>query len=123
MKDGKLTLSAKDSFNSYERDKITYACSKEEWLAAMDPNGWNTVKVTCVGKYPVYTTWLNGTKVMVLDSNFYQGRYRKDTSKVMFNKENIHKLQGMEGYIGLQIHPGKRMNGKVHYKNIRIQKL
>ncbi|NQZ59473.1 MAG: hypothetical protein HRT88_18635, partial [Lentisphaeraceae bacterium] len=75
------------------------------------------------GKYPLITTWLNGTKVMVLDSAVYKGRYRKDITQITFNKENIDGILGSQGLIAFQVHPGRRMAGKVRYKNILIREI
>ena len=121
--DGKENFSAEDSYDSVKRDKITYACTSQEFIKALKPGQWNTLKIRCEGQYPLITTWLNGTKVMILDSNVYRGRYRKDPNQMTFDKDNVNKTLGIEGHIGLQCHPGKRMNGKVRYRAIKIRRL
>jgi hypothetical protein len=58
---------------------------------------WNTMKIKAVG--PVYTIWLNGTKV-----NEYTSKTAKEA-----------------GPIGFQLHPGRIM--EIHFRNISIAEL
>jgi hypothetical protein len=60
----------------------------------LKPRDWNTIKVKAVDN--IYTVWLNGTEVLHFESS--------DVPE--------------EGPIGLQLHPGNKM--QVSFRDIRV---
>ncbi|MEE3221137.1 MAG: family 16 glycoside hydrolase, partial [Planctomycetota bacterium] len=94
-----------------------YSCTPEQWIKAWKIGGWNTVKVRCVGKYPLITTWINGVKICEFDGAAFEHSG--------YNKDRVHQTLGDKGSIAVQVHGGGGWpNGaKVRWKNIRIKPL
>ncbi|HLR90993.1 MAG TPA: DUF1080 domain-containing protein [Balneolaceae bacterium] len=103
-------------YPGYDTHPIRYACTKEEWKESWKLNEYNTIKVRCEGKYPIITTWINGTKICKFDA--------AGSKNPNFDKEKMYEATGDDGHIGLQVHGGDTWwNGKVRWKNIRIREL
>lgn len=83
-------------YESYKREWLAIPESyKEEYL---NPDGWNTMVINCVGDHVV--SWLNGNEMVSLhDAIIGQG----------------------DGFIALQIHAGGGI--KVRWRNLRILEL
>ena len=95
---------------------LVSSCTGEQWLKAWKLNDWNHVKVTCVGKYPRITTWINDLQVCEFDgvTATLQG----------YNKEEVFKTIGEEGSIAVQVHGGKGAwpaGAKCRWKNLRVR--
>lgn len=103
-------------YEGYDENPIRYACTKEEWKKAWKMDEYNTLKVRCEGKYPIITTWINGTKICKFDA---AGIQNPD-----FDKEKMYSEVGDSGHIGLQVHGGSTWwDGKVRWKNIKVKEL
>ncbi|MDQ3623084.1 MAG: DUF1080 domain-containing protein [Verrucomicrobiota bacterium] len=95
--DGKLTR----LFAATKPEKLpivppTFAVTLEEFTRAWRLNEWNQFRVRCVGAVPVLTTWINGVKVVELDTN-----------KVQFanwHPERVRDLLGPRGHIAFEVH-------------------
>lgn len=102
---------------SWGPDYLKYSCTPEEWKKAWKIGKWNKLRIRCVGKYPVITTWINNVKIAEFDS---------ETSRNPNNKkEELFEAFGREGSIALQVHGGKGWpdGAKCKWKNIRIKEL
>ncbi len=100
-----------------EVHRCKYTCKPEDFIKAWRIGKWNTLKVRCVGAYPVITTWINGTKICVFDGNtFDEERY---------DKERVLETLGREGSIAVQVHGGGGWpkGAKVRWKNIKLKEL
>jgi hypothetical protein len=86
--------------------KEEHAPNGWHWMHAGDGNAWNDVRIICQGKK--VTTIVNG--VTVCD---YDGTGRLD--------DDAHRARkvGLNGHIGLQIHPGGMM--RIRFKEIRLK--
>jgi hypothetical protein len=96
---------------------LKYSCSPDEWKKAWKIGKWNTLRIRCVGKYPVITTWLNDVKIAEFDSETSLNPNNK--------KEELFEAFGREGAIALQVHGGKSWpaGAKCRWKNIRVKEL
>ncbi len=102
---------------SWGKDYLAYSCTPEQWKKAWKVGAWNSMKIRCIGKYPVITTWINGTKI---------AEFNSATSKNPQNKqEELFEALGRQGHIGLQVHGGKGWpaGAKCRWRNIRIKEL
>jgi hypothetical protein len=117
LENDKLVAIVTSAHKSPEQHGCSFTCTPEEWIKAWNIGDWNTVKVRCVGKYPVITTWINGVKVCEFDgTNFKRPGY---------NKEKVQQTLGDQGSIAVQVHGGRGWpkGAKVRWKNIRIKPL
>lgn len=122
---------AKDKYDGQEIDKLDYAIDAAGFNKIWKQDDWNTLKVRCVGEVPKITTWINGTKVMEMDGATYAARGLKHEKKLnwdsptAWNAEEVHKITGGKGSIGLQVHPGKRWaeGTPASYRNITIKEI
>lgn len=94
-----------------------YSCTGMQWLEAWKVNDWNTVRVRCVGKYPVITTWVNGLKVCKFDGESFENE--------KYDRQSVADSLGLEGSVAVQVHGGTGWpNGaKCRWKNIKIRRL
>ncbi len=100
-----------------EEHGCKYTCKPEDFIKAWRIGKWNTLKVRCVGKYPLITTWINGTKICEFDGNtFNEERY---------DKERVLATLGRAGSIAVQVHGGGGWpkGAKVRWKNIKLKEL
>lgn len=122
---------AKDMYDGKKRDKLLYSITAKKWNALWKQNGWNHIKIRCIGKEPIITTWVNGVRIMKLNGDTYKGRqliYKDGDWKgagEKWNQKLVQKVTKGKGMIGLQIHPGGRWKkeGHVQYKNIIVKEL
>ncbi|MCG2590148.1 3-keto-disaccharide hydrolase [Rhodohalobacter sulfatireducens] len=103
-------------YEDYEENPLRYACTPEEWRSAWKLNDFNTLKIRCEGKYPIITTWINGTKICKFDA--------AGSKNPNFDKEQMYQTVGDEGHIALQVHGTDTWWGdEVLWKNIRVKEL
>ncbi|WP_234572944.1 family 16 glycoside hydrolase [Rhodohalobacter sp. 614A] len=111
-----LELKPFTPYEGYAENPLRYACTKEEWKKAWKLNEYNTLKIRCEGKYPIITTWINGTKICKFDA--------AATKSPDFDKEKMYQAVGDEGHIALQVHGTDTWWGdEVRWKNIKVKEL
>jgi hypothetical protein len=117
LENGKLASIVSSAHKAAEQHGCLFTCTPEQWIKAWKIGDWNTIKVTCVGKYPLVTTWINGVKICEFDAASYKGRG--------YDKEGVYKTLGDQGSIAVQVHGGGGWpkGAKVRWKNIRIKPL
>ena len=100
---------------------LQYKISGEEFLKAWKWNDWNEFRVTCKGRYPVITTWINGVKIAEIDMDQVDADH--------FDRAAADRL-GTRGHISLEVHDNDRMGearwGKdaaTRFRNIRIREI
>ena len=98
---------------------IPYAATAEQFLKTWKVDDWNTFKIRCVGKYPLITTWINGTKICEFDA----ATLKADR----YNRDAVLKQLGDRGRIALEVHDGDEARwakGAVsRWRNIRLKPL
>jgi len=117
VENGKLVALSTSAHKKPEEHGCLYTCTADAWVKAWKIGEWNRLKVRCVGKYPMITTWINGVKICVFDgANFQQAGY---------DREKVQQTLGEKGSIAVQVHAGTGWpNGaKVRWKNINIKPL
>ena len=77
--------------------KPEYAAPFDIFKKAWRPNEWNHFKIRCVGRLPVFTTWINGTKMCELNTANIQNVKGYDPEKAA-------KRLGREGHIAFEVH-------------------
>ena len=117
VEDGKLVALTTSEHKKPEEHGCRYTCTPDEWIKAWKIGKWNRVKVRCVGKYPVITTWINGVKICEFDGAKFQ--------HAGYDREKVQQTLGEKGSIAVQVHGGSGWpNGaKVRWKNINIKPL
>ena len=73
-----------------------YGASFEDFMKAWRVNDWNRFRIRCVGRLPVITTWINGTKICELDTATIQARG--------YDAEAVARLLGRAGHIAFEVH-------------------
>ncbi len=74
----------------------TYGASFEDFLKAWRVNDWNRFRIRCVGRLPVITTWINGTRICELDTAKIQAKG--------YDAEAVARLLGRAGHIAFEVH-------------------
>lgn len=95
-----------------------YSSTAEEWRAAWKIGEFNTLRIRCVGEYPLITTWINGTKIIEFDATTHQ--------HPKYDKEATRQLLGREGHIALQVHGGSDWwppGARIEWKNIMVKEI
>lgn len=102
---------------AWKPDYLKYHCTPEEWKKAWKIGKWNSLRIRCVGKYPLITTWINGTRICEFDGATSPNPLNK--------KEEFLEAFGRKGAIALQVHGGNvwRKGAKCRWKSIRIKEL
>ena len=122
-KNGNVTgLRAEKEKVAQKMTALTYFCTPEEFVKTWKFEQWNTFKVRCVGKIPVITVWINGTKISTVD-----------TSKIVhegYDAKKIAERIGGKGHLSFEVHNNGKMGwdrwGKgavARWKNIFIKVL
>lgn len=75
---------------------LSYSASPEEFLRSWRWDDWNAFTVTCVGEFPVLTSWINGVKMCEVDT----GSLVWPT----YDREAVAALLGRSGHIALEVH-------------------
>lgn len=104
-----------------KRALLRQAAPASEFLAAWRWGDWNEISVTCVGRYPVLTTWVNGVQVYELDT----GTIRHPD----YDRDAVAALLGRDGRIALEVHDNDRGMGPdrwapeavVRWRSIRLE--
>jgi hypothetical protein len=130
-KDGKVTgVQAVDVYDGVEIDGLVYSSKAADFNKVWRHGEFNTLKIRCTGKYPVITTWVNGVKMMEMDSTTFKARSlagmraKAWITPSAYDKEKILESTGGKGTLALQVHPGsQRWHGTDRYKNIRLREL
>ena len=107
------------------RELLTYGAEIDEFLDVWKFGDWNTIKVRCEGRIPTLTTWINGTKIAVLDLGTIHWPN--------FDAQACARLLGDKGHISLEVHNSHSRDwlGKnrwwpgavVRWKNIYVREL
>lgn len=103
---------------AWDPSYLEYSAPPEDWMAAWEIGGWNTLRIRCVGKYPRITTWVNYTKIAEFDG--------ATCPHPRYDREEAFQLLGRKGAIALQVHRGHRLwrkGAKCRWDNIRIKPL
>ncbi len=113
--DGNLEKIVTANERTPEQHGCRYTCKPEEWVDSWRIGDWNTMRVRCVGKYPVITTWINGAKICEFDGETFAGE--------RYDREKVLETLGTEGSIAVQVHGGKGWpkGAKVRWRNIRVR--
>jgi len=119
-------LRSDDEAGPAVRVPADYTASFDDFIKVWRLNDWNHIKIRCVGRLPLITTWINGTKICELNTANIQGVPGYDAEKVA-------KRLGREGHIAFEVHdvppngPLKRdrweVGAKCRWKNITITTL
>ena len=119
-------LRADDTVGNAVRIKADYAASFDEFKNAWRMNDWNHFKIRCVGRLPLITTWINGTKMCELNTANIQDVPGYDAEKVA-------QRLGSAGHIAFEVHdvppnaPLRRnrweVGAKCRWKNIFVTPL
>jgi len=103
---------------AWDPSYLEYSAPSEEWMAAWEIGGWNTLRIRCVGKYPRITTWINYTKIAEFDG--------ATCPHPRYDREERSRMLGREAAIALQVHSGTgawKKGAKCRWDNIRIKPL
>jgi hypothetical protein len=120
---------AVDKYDGVEVDGLIYSAPAANFNKVWKHGEFNTLKIRMIGPEPLITTWVNGVKMMEMDGSTFRARGLRDMRQGNFdappawNQSRVLEQIGTRGTIGLQVHPGSRWDGTVHYKNIRIKEL
>ena len=68
---------------------------------------WNHLRITCVGRLPVITTWVNGHLVAELDT--------ATIAHPHFDPEAVAELLGPTGHIAFEVHDNDPMMGEARW--------
>lgn len=97
---------------------MTFAITPEDWVKAWHINDWNSIRVVCVGDYPIIKTWINDALV----SDFNAATFTHPN----YDREEVKNILGREGSIALQVHGGANRwatGAKSRWRNIRVRPL
>src|SRR3546814_9023148 len=64
---------------AWQPGALQYHCTPEQWKDTWKIGEWNHLRIRCVGKYPVITTWINHTKIARVDGSTSPHPDRKST--------------------------------------------
>ena len=65
-------------------------------MKAWRVNDWNRFRIRCVGRLPVISTWINGTKICELDTAAMQAKG--------YDPETVFKRLGRSGHLAFEVH-------------------
>lgn len=101
--DGTVTgLEADDPATSTEPvtqdkiDRLSYAAKAEDFLSVWKWDGWNEIRIRCVGALPVITTWVNGLKIAEIDT--------ATIDVPGYDPKAVLEYLGPRGHIALEVH-------------------
>jgi len=119
-------LRVDDTVGNAVRIKSDYAASFDDFKKAWRVNKWNNIKIRCIGKLPMITTWINGVKMCELNTANIQDVPGYDAEKV------AQRLGGA-GHIAFEVHDvppsgplGRdrwEVGAKCRWKNIYVTSL
>lgn len=113
-----LKMKPYSQYEGYENHPPKYSCTAQEWRDAWRIGEFNTLRVRCVGEYPLITTWINGTKIIEFDAATHQ---HPD-----YDREKVRGQLGVKGHIALQVH-GEHdwwpKGSQIRWKNIMIKEI
>ncbi|SDP72541.1 protein of unknown function [Arthrobacter sp. ok909] len=106
-----------------KRARLKHAADVEDFLNVWRWNGWNQLRIRCVGALPVITTWVNGLKIAELDT--------ATLDSPNYNPADVLGVLGERGHIALEVHDNDSMFGEARWgtgaqcrwRNIRIKEL
>lgn len=109
----------------FKSPPLNHAATFADFAGVWRPNDWNHLRIRCVGRLPVITTWVNGLKICELD-----------TAKITtpgFDPEAVFARLGRAGHIAFEVHdlgpkdplgPNRWAAGAVcRWRNITITEL
>lgn len=80
----------------FQPPTMNHAATFADFAKVWHANEWNHVRIHCVGRLPLITTWVNGLKICELD-----------TAKITtlgFDAEAVFARIGRAGHIGFEVH-------------------
>ncbi len=86
---------------NFIKANLSHGTTFEEFARVWRLNDWNQFRIRCVGRMPVITTWINGLKIIELD-----------TAKLDIpghDAESIFERIGRTGHIGFEVHDNGKM--------------
>ncbi len=106
-----------------KRARLSYAADVDDFLNVWRWNGWNELRIRCVGAMPVITTWINGLKIAELETATLQSPD--------YDADAVYEVLGDSGHIALEVHDNDAMFGEARWgvgarcrwRNIRIKEL
>lgn len=106
-----------------KRNRLAYAADVEDFLKVWRWDGWNELRIRCVGALPVITTWINGLKIAELDT--------ATLDSPNYDSRDVLDTLGARGHIALEVHDNDPYFGEARWgvgaqcrwRNIRIKEL
>lgn len=106
-----------------KRNRLAYAADVEDFLKVWRWDGWNELRIRCVGALPVITTWINGLKIAELDT--------ATLDSPNYDPRDVLDTLGARGHIALEVHDNDSHFGEARWgvgaqcrwRNIRIKEL
>ena len=119
-------LRVDESVGNFANVKPEYAASFDEFKKVWNLNDWNHFKIRCVGRIPLITIWINGTKICELN-----------TANIVdvpgFDPEMLPQRLGSDGHIAFEVHDVEmrsplardrwEVGAKCRWKNITVMPL
>ena len=99
------------------------SASFEEFASVWKLNDWNKIRIRCRGELPVIETWINGLKIMKLDTA------RLGEHCDTWEPELVKERLGSEGHIALEVHDSPRSRDRwapgavCRWRNVNIRTL
>jgi hypothetical protein len=81
---------------NFTRVTPSFGATFEDFQKVWRGNDWNRFRIRCVGRLPVITTWINGTKICELDTATIQAKG--------YDAEDVARRLGRAGHIGFEVH-------------------
>ncbi len=97
---------------------LKHGVTPKDWLRAWKPNAWNELRVRVTGQPPRITTWINGVKIVDVDTVAYR--------HPRFDRALVERTAPRRGHIAFQIHGGAtrwREGARCRWRNVRIRLL
>jgi hypothetical protein len=102
-------------------DRLSYAASVQEFLAAWRWDDWNEIRIRCVGPLPIITTWINGVKIAQIDTATIDSDH--------YDAQAVLEYLGPRGHIALEVHDNDSLFGddrwgpgaRCRWRNISIK--
>lgn len=106
-----------------KRDLLTDVGDPDAFLAAWKWQGWNQLRIRCVGRQPVITTWVNDVLVASIDTGAIQWPN--------YDADQVADFLGPTGHIALEVHdndpamgPGRwAPQSRCRWRKVRIHVL
>lgn len=94
--------------------QLQYFAPSDVFLKTWKWADWNTLRIRCVGKCPVLTTWINGVKICELD-----------TAKIDwlgYDKDEVLRVLGTSGHIAIEVHDNDARLGDARWGRGKVSR-